>query len=43
MNYIIDPMWFYWLQVVDNLSIFCMAVGASGCAIAMLGVICTIM
>lgn len=43
MNYIIDPMWFYWLQVLNNLSIFCMAIGASGCAIAMLGVIYTMM
>lgn len=43
MNYIVDPMWFYWLQVLNNLSIFCMAVGASGCAIAMLGIIYTMM
>lgn len=27
MNYIIDPMWFYWISVADNLIVTCAVIG----------------
>ena len=31
MDYIIDPMWFYWLQIVDSIQeLFCVAAIISG-------------
>lgn len=27
MNYIIDPIWFYWISVVDNLIVTCAIIG----------------
>lgn len=27
MNYIIDPMWFYWMSVADNLLVTCAVIG----------------
>lgn len=30
MNYIIDPMWFYWMNVAENLGISCTIVSISG-------------
>ena len=34
MDYIIDPMWFYWLQVADDVKILSVIVGAIGGVIA---------
>lgn len=37
MNYIVDPMWFYWLQVFNELRILFMASGLIGCGVGLLG------
>lgn len=37
MDYIIDPMWFYWLHVFNELRILFLSVGLIGCGVGLLG------
>ena len=37
VNYIVDPMWFYWLQVFNELRILFMSAGLIGCGVGLLG------